>query len=81
MEGTGYNDGGWFEANWPAVRDARGDRYDVTWFRGSYLFLRFAAAGAAQADAYLRAIDEAGGWDSGDVLPRHRRRARRPEEP
>jgi Glycosyl hydrolases family 25 len=69
MEGTGYNDGGWFEANWPAVRDAGGDRYDVTWFRGSYLFLRFAAAGAAQADAYLRAIDEAGGWDSGDVLP------------
>lgn len=69
MEGTGYNDGGWFKSNWPAVRDAGGDRYCDTWFRGSYLFLRFASPGADQADAYLRAIDEAGGWDTGDLLP------------
>jgi len=69
MEGTGYADGGWFKANWPAVRDAGGDRYGVSWFRGAYLFLRFAVPGADQADAYLRAIEEAGGWDVGDVLP------------
>jgi hypothetical protein len=69
MEGTGYRDGGWFAANWPAVQEAGGDRYPDTWFRGAYLFLRFAVAGADQADAYLDAIDAAGGWGDGDILP------------
>jgi len=68
-EGLQYNDGGWFTNNWSAVRDAGGDRYGDSWFRGAYLFLRFASDGAAQADAYLRAVDEAGGWDYGDVIP------------
>ena len=68
-EGLQYNDGGWFTNNWTALRDAGGDRYGDSWFRGAYLFLRFAADGAAQADAYLRAVDKAGGWDHGDILP------------
>ena len=68
-EGLQYNDGGWFTNNWSAVRDAGGDRYGDSWFRGAYLFLRFAADGAAQADAYLRAVDKAGGWDHGDIIP------------
>ena len=68
-EGLQYNDGGWFTNNWSAVRDAGGDRYGDSWFRGAYLFLRFAADGAAQADAYLRAVDKAGGWDQGDIIP------------
>ena len=68
-EGLQYNDGGWFTNNWPAVRDAGGDRYGDSWFRGAYLFLKFAAGGAAQADAYLRAVDKAGGWDQGDIIP------------
>jgi len=68
-EGLHYNDGGWFTNNWSAVRDAGGDRYGDSWFRGAYLFLRFAADGAAQADAYLRAVDQAGGWDQGDIIP------------
>jgi hypothetical protein len=68
-EGTHYNDRGWFKANWSAVRDVGGDRYGVSWFRGAYLFLRFAASGADQADAYLAAVDQAGGWDRGDIIP------------
>ena len=68
-EGLQYNDGGWFTNNWSAVRDAGGDRYGQSWFRGAYLFLRFASDGAAQADAYLRAVDKAGGWDHGDIIP------------
>ncbi|HEY3735620.1 MAG TPA: GH25 family lysozyme, partial [Streptosporangiaceae bacterium] len=68
-DGPQYNDGGWFAANWPAVREAGAARYGVSWFRGAYLFLRFAASGSAQADAYLKAIDQAGGWDSGDIIP------------
>lgn len=69
MEGIDYRDSGWFNANWPAVRHAGGDRYGDTWFRGAYLFLRFAVPGADQADAYLRTVDGAGGWDMGDILP------------
>lgn len=69
MDGTRYADGGWFNANWPALREAGGDRYGATWFRGAYLFLEFGQDGAAQADAYLDAVDAAGGWDSGDILP------------
>ena len=40
-DGTRFNDGGWFQKNWPAVRDAGGDRYGDAWFRGAYLFLEF----------------------------------------
>jgi GH25 family lysozyme M1 (1,4-beta-N-acetylmuramidase) len=68
-EGVAFDDGGWFQKHWPAVRDAGGAGYGATWFRGAYLFLKFLEDGAAQADAYLAAIDAAGGWDSGDILP------------
>jgi len=64
-----YSDGGWFAHNWPRVRDAGGDRYGTSWFRGAYLFLDFARDGAAQADAYLKAVEDAGGWDAGDTVP------------
>jgi hypothetical protein len=46
-----------------------GDRYGTSWFRGAYLFLDFSRDGAAQADAYLNAVEAAGGWDSGDIIP------------
>jgi len=68
-DGTRFNDGGWFQKNWPALRDAGGDRYGDAWFRGAYLFLEFLQNGADQADAYLKAVDAAGGWDHGDILP------------
>ena len=68
-DGTQFNDGGWFKRHWPAVRAAGGDRYGDNWFRGAYLFLEFTQDGAAQADAYLQAIEAAGGWGPGDILP------------
>jgi GH25 family lysozyme M1 (1,4-beta-N-acetylmuramidase) len=68
-DGTKFNDAGWFQHHWPAVRAGGGDRYGDTWFRGTYLFLEFSQSGADQADAYLQAVDSAGGWDHGDILP------------
>jgi GH25 family lysozyme M1 (1,4-beta-N-acetylmuramidase) len=68
-DGTKFNDGGWFRRHWPAVRDAGGDRYGVSWFRGAYLFLEFSQSPADQADAYLAAIEAAGDWGPGDILP------------
>jgi len=68
-DGVSFNDGGWFARHWPAIRDAGGDNYGKRWFRGAYHFLEFMRDGAAQADAYLAAVDAAGGWDAGDILP------------
>jgi len=68
-DGQHYDDRGWFAANWPAVRDVGGDRYGVSWFRGAYLFVQFGVGGTTQADAYLSAVDRAGGWDRGDIVP------------
>ena len=68
-EGTQFNDGGWFANNWPAVREVGSSRYGTSWFRGAYLFLKFAQSGKDQADAYLQAVEQAGGWDAGDILP------------
>jgi len=66
----GYNnDGGWFKRNWAMLKDVAGDRYGRTWFRGAYVFLNFWQDGAAQADYYLEVIDNAGGWDTGDIIP------------
>lgn len=68
-EGTRFNDGGWFQNNWQAARGVGGDRYGESWFRGAYLFLKFAQSGIDQADSYLQAIERAGGWDRGDIFP------------
>ena len=59
----------WFSSNWSAVKAAGGDRYGTTWFRGAYHFLKFNQDGAAQADFYLKTIDDAGGFDVGDIIP------------
>jgi hypothetical protein len=68
-EGTQFNDGGWFQGNWDSVRAAGGDRYGASWLRGAYLFLKFMESGTDQADAYLTAIEQAGGWAEGDIVP------------
>jgi GH25 family lysozyme M1 (1,4-beta-N-acetylmuramidase) len=68
-DGTTEIDAAWFAHNWPALRAAGGDRYGASWFRGAYHFLRFTIDGAAQADAYASAIERAGGWDAGDLVP------------
>lgn len=68
-EGTSYAKASWVIANWPRVRDAGGDRYGISWFRGAYHFLKFNQDGAKQADYYLQVMQQAGGWDTGDLLP------------
>ena len=81
-EGTNF-DTTWFDKNWPLLREVGGDRYGQTWFRGAYHFLKFNRDGVAQANFFLDAIDNAGGFDEGDIIPivdvelGRRRRARR----
>ena len=67
-QGVGYSPG-WFANNWRAIRIADEVRYGETWFRGCYHYLKFNLPGAAQADYYLRAVTNAGGWSVGDLWP------------
>lgn len=67
-QGVSYSPA-WFATNWPRVQLAGGDRYGGSWFRGAYHFGTPAASGSDQADYLLSAIDNAGGWDDGDMLP------------
>jgi lysozyme len=66
-EGVHYDGGTWYKRQWPSVRDQEG--YGDTWLRGCYHFLKFNQDGAAQADFYLKTVDAAGGWDTGDLWP------------
>ena len=59
----------WGIDNWPKIKQAGGDRYGSTWFRGSYCFLKFNQDGKLQADFYLQYMERAGGWDAGDLWP------------
>jgi GH25 family lysozyme M1 (1,4-beta-N-acetylmuramidase) len=67
-EGTAF-DTQWFNQNWPRVKEVAAERYGQTWFRGAYHFLKFNCDGTAQANFYLDAIDAAGGFDVGDIIP------------
>jgi GH25 family lysozyme M1 (1,4-beta-N-acetylmuramidase) len=58
-----------FATDWPAIKEAGGDRYGSTWFRGAYHYLKFNKDGGTQADFYLDTIDAAGGFDVGDIIP------------
>lgn len=66
-EGTSYAPQ-WFADNWRSLRNVVPGRYGSTWFRGCYHFLRLLEDGGKQAEFYLRAVDGAGGWGSGDLL-------------
>jgi GH25 family lysozyme M1 (1,4-beta-N-acetylmuramidase) len=66
-QGTHYNGKGWFAPQWASIHDQSG--YGDTWFRGCYHFLNFNEDGAAQADYYLKTVQDAGGWDHGDLWP------------
>ncbi len=59
----------WARLNWPAVRELAGARYGADFFRGAYHFLHAKADATAQADAYCTAIERAGGWSAGDMVP------------
>ncbi len=60
--------GSWFNGIWRAgSRGVVGDRYGRTWFRGAYHYLLLGQDSRAQADVALTAIENAGGWDDGDL--------------
>jgi len=58
-----YDD--WLKVVWPAARQT--DRYGDTWWRGAYHYVRFDKDPLAQVDAFMRAVDKAGGWGKGDL--------------
>lgn len=69
-EGVSYAPATWLKRNWSAAKAAGGTlRYGETWFRGAYHYLRIDVDGAKQADYFLDAIERAGGWGRGDMLP------------
>ncbi len=68
-QGTYYRGAEWFDAQWRGVRAAGGERYGVDWFRGAYHYLDVRQGGGVQADAFLAAVDHAGGWGLGDLWP------------
>jgi len=67
-EGTTFGPD-WFKVNWAKLKEVAPDRYGTSWFRGAYHFLKFNQSGTDQADFYLKKIQEAGGFDFGDIIP------------
>ena len=66
-EGLYYRGGNWFTSQWSAISQQNG--YGDTWFRGCYHFLKFNQDGEAQANYYLDTVEQAGGFDAGDLWP------------
>src|SRR5262245_58295280 len=68
-EGTYYHGADWFRRAWRRARDLRALRPDFR--RGAYHFLKFNLSGRAQADFFLKMVDEAAGYgfQGGDFLP------------
>lgn len=67
-QGDWYDGGSWFQAMWPRVMQAGGDRYGVDWFRLGYSYLDFAISPERNADGLLKTVDRAGGWSYGDLV-------------
>ena len=67
-EGLAF-DTSWFSTNWQLLKSISPERYGTTWFRGAYHFLKFGQSGKDQADFFLKAIDDAGRFDVGDIIP------------
>lgn len=68
-DGVAYGFVDWFVRNAKALKAVAGESYGKTWFRGGYHYLQFLADGRAQADFYCNAIEKAGGWDDGMIMP------------
>lgn len=66
-EGASWRYPTWFNANWPAVRAAAGNRYGVTFWRAAYHYVHFMDNPLAQVDNFMRAVQDAGGWGPGDM--------------
>lgn len=67
-QGTKYPSS-WFKANWNRAKQVAGDRYGVTFFRGTYHYLDLYQDPIKQADYFLSFVDDAGGWSDGDIIP------------
>lgn len=65
----GASNEAWFKRGWQEIKRVGGERYGKDWFRGAYHFLTFKRDGAAQADYFLKLVEQAGGWDVGDIMP------------
>jgi GH25 family lysozyme M1 (1,4-beta-N-acetylmuramidase) len=68
-QGDYYFDSAWFQPHWRDAKELAGDRYGNDWFRGAYHYLDVRIDAQKQAEFYLRAIQNAGGWSYGDLWP------------
>lgn len=59
----------WFASQWPALKASAGDAYGVSWFRGCYHRLLFRDDPVTQAEAFVHAIERAGGVDEVALPP------------
>jgi GH25 family lysozyme M1 (1,4-beta-N-acetylmuramidase) len=59
----------WFLKHWPLVKLFAGERYGHSFARGAYCYLEFYTDPIKQAAYYLDVLDDAGGWDVGDICP------------
>lgn len=66
-QGLRFRYDNWFGWFWRVMHER--SRYGEDWARGAYHYLEFGASGRSQADAFLSAIDKAGGWGRGDLWP------------
>jgi GH25 family lysozyme M1 (1,4-beta-N-acetylmuramidase) len=66
-QGIRYRYDNWFGWFWKTMHGL--SRYGESWARGAYHYLEFGPSGRSQADAFLAAIDKAGGWGRGDIWP------------
>jgi GH25 family lysozyme M1 (1,4-beta-N-acetylmuramidase) len=67
-EGLAYHSS-WFGMQWRALKTVGGARYGQDWFRGAYHYARIAEDAVKQAHVYLGQVEQAGGWDVGDLWP------------
>jgi GH25 family lysozyme M1 (1,4-beta-N-acetylmuramidase) len=66
-QGIRFRYDNWFGWFWKTMHGFK--RYGDDFARGAYHYLEFGPSGRSQADAFLSAIDKAGGWGRGDLWP------------
>jgi GH25 family lysozyme M1 (1,4-beta-N-acetylmuramidase) len=68
-EGLQYSYETWMAAQIAAIVSAAGSQLGVTFWMGAYHYLRVTQDGCAQADYYINACKQAGGFSNGWWLP------------
>lgn len=66
-QGNYYSAAAWFNPRWRAARET--ERYGIDWFRAAYHYFDVRVDPLKQADHYLRAVEDAGGFGPGDLWP------------